>query len=579
MAFDGIVVSGLVDELNKKIVGGRISKIAQPETDELMFTIKHNKEQYRLLMSANASLPLIYLTEANHPGPATAPSFCMLLRKHIGSGKIIQISQPGLERIITITVEHPDELGDLRRKKLIIELMGKHSNIIFCNENDKIIDSIKHVSSVISSVRQVLPGKQYFIINTMNKHNPLETNADEFKSVVFSSPAALSKAIYTNFTGISPIVAQSVCYSSRIDGDLPANTINESSQELLYDNFYKLTLNIKQGRFYNVIYYKDEISVEFSATSLSNFSDCRCAEYDSISEVLENFYAQKNAAARIKQKSVDLRRIVSTALERDLKKYNIQNKQLEDTKKREKYRIYGELITTYGYNVEPCAKSFTAFNYYTNEDITIPLDPDISVMDNAKKYFSKYNKLKRTGEALTEIIKTTAASIEYLESVNVSLDMAVSEEDLKGIRDELLLTNYIKFKSSGKKERCMSKPFHYISDDGFDIYVGKNNLQNEKITFKLAGGGDWWFHAKKIPGSHVIVKSNGSELPDGTFEQAARLAGYYSKGKNQTKVDVDYTVRKNIKKVPGTNPGFVIYHTNYSMSIVPDISDIKLLNE
>ena len=575
MAFDGIAVSALTDELNQKLINGRITKIIQPENDELLITIKNNREMYRLIMSANASLPLIYLTNSNKTAPITAPNFCMLLRKYIGNGKIIEISQPGLERIVNITIEHFDEMGDLCRKKLIVELMGKHSNIIFCNEDNKILDSIKHVTSVMSSVRQVLPGKQYFIPDTMNKMNPLSINDMDFYNLIFSSSGAIYKSIYSNLTGISPIVAQSLCYLSNIDADLPAGQVPIEDKNTLLLNFRSLINDINNHNYKNLIYYKNGIPVEFSSVPLSVFSDCTCKEFDSVSTVLKTFYSQKEAVSRIRQKSADLRRIVQTSLEKDVKKHEIQSKQLKDTEKREKYKIYGELITAYGYSVEQGSRSFKALNYYTNEEITIPLNPEISVMDNAKKYFAKYNKMKRTYEALSKIIVETENSIEYLESVSVAINIAETEEDLKAIRDELMNTGYIKFKNTRKKERYTSRPFHYISDDGFDIYVGKNNIQNEEITFKIADGKDWWFHAKGMPGSHVIIKSGGKKLPDKTFEQAARLAGFYSKGKGQTKVDIDYTIRKNIKKVAGAKPGFVIYHTNYSMSIVPDITGIK----
>lgn len=575
MAFDGIAVASLTHELTQKLTGGRITKISQPETDELLFTIKNNRSQYRLLISANPGLPLVYLTDKNKPSPVTAPGFCMLLRKHIGNGRITRIYQPGLERIIVINIEHLDELGDIRCKKLIVELMGKHSNIIFCDEHDKIIDSIKHVNSIMSSFRQVLPGRDYFIPDTMGKKNPIATDEATFINTVFDGSEHLAKSIYTKFTGISPAAAQSLCCACGADSDIPASSAKEIYKKPLYECFVKIINKVENNDFQNIIYYKNGLPVEFSAISLSHFSDCECRIFDSMSLLLETFYAEKNAHSRIMQKSYDLRRIVATALERDYKKYDMQCRQLKNTEKREKYKVYGELITAFGYGVEPGSKNFEADNYYTGEKITIPLDPDIPIMENAKKYFARYNKLKRTYEALSKITKETKSSIDYLESVSVSLDMASDEEDLKAIRDELLLTHYIKYKSTRKKEKYVNKPLHYISDDGFDIYVGKNNIQNEEITFKLADGGDWWFHAKGMPGSHVIIKSGGAAVADATFEQAAKLAGFYSKGKNQTKVDIDYTLRKNIKKVPGANPGFVIYHTNYSMSVVPDITGIK----
>lgn len=271
---------------------------------------------------------------------------------------------------------------------------------------------------------------------------------------------------------------------------------------------------------------------------------------------------------------MDLRKIVNNALEKDNKKYNLQLKQLQDTKKKETYRVYGELLTTYGYSIEPGSKVFESVDFYTGNPVKIPLDETLSPIDNAKKYFERYSKLKRTSEALSEIIIKTKESVDYLETISNALDIAVNENDLKAIKEELIQTGYIKKRNAGKKERYTSKPLHFVSSDGYHIYVGKNNLQNEELTFKVANGGDWWFHSKAFPGSHVIVKTNGDELPDRTFEEAARLAAHFSKGSGQEKVEIDYTMRKNVKKVAGAMPGFVIYHTNYSMAISPDITGI-----
>ena len=292
------------------------------------------------------------------------------------------------------------------------------------------------------------------------------------------------------------------------------------------------------------------------------------------STVLEHYYAERNIITHIRQKSADLRKIVQTALERNVKKYDLQMKQMQDTEKRDKYKIYGELLNTYGYNIESGAKSMEALNYYTNEMITIPLDDILSPQENAKKYFEKYNKLKRTYEALSELTIEVRHEIEHLESISAALDIAMQEDDLVQIKEELIESGYIRRKGGTKKARVTSKPFHYISSDGFHIYVGKNNFQNDDLTFKFATGNDWWFHAKKIAGSHVIVKTEGQELPDRTFEEAARLAAYYSKGREQDKVEIDYVQKKHVKKPAGAKPGFVVYYTNYSMTIDSDISGL-----
>lgn len=575
MAFDGITIANVVHELNGTILDGRINKIAQPEADELLLTIKMPRGQKRLYISASASLPLIYLTDENKPSPMTAPNFCMLLRKHINNGRITKIYQPKLERIICFEIEHLDELGDLCKKRLIVEIMGKHSNIIFCNDKGMIIDSIKHVSSQMSSVREVLPGRDYFIPDTMEKLDPLTVSEDAFISSLQEKPAHLSKALYTTFTGVSPVVAEEICYLSGIESGITPKDLSEDIMHHLFNQFSLYFENVKQGQFAPAIYYNGAEPKEFAALPLSHFNLYIKKDFSSVSELLETYYAEKNNLTRIRQKSVDLRRVVQTALERNRKKYDLQFKQLRDTENREKYKVYGELIHTYGYELEEGAKKLDALNYYTNEMITIPLDPQKTAMENAKKYFDKYNKQKRTFEALSELIQETKDEITYLESVSNSLDIALSEDDLIQIKEELTQAGFIRRKYTKKKEKIISKPFHYLSSDGYHMYVGKNNLQNEELTFHFAVGNDWWFHAKGVSGSHVIVKTNGEELPDRTFEEAGRLAAYYSKNRGAEKVEIDYVEKKHVKKPNGSKPGFVVYYTNYSLMIDSDISGLK----
>ncbi len=577
MAFDGIVISNLVKELNETIINGRISKIAQPENDALLLTIKGNHGQIRLLLSASASLPLIYLTKENKPSPLTAPNFCMLLRKHIANGKIIKIHQPHMERIINFEIEHLNELGDICHKVLIVEIMGKHSNIIFCNDQGMVIDSIKHISAQVSSVREVLPGRDYFIPETQGKSNPLSASRELFWEKAYGRPLPVQKAIYTAFTGISPVVASELCFRAGIDGDRPSESLSEEEKGHLFHHFTWLMDDIREGNFCPNLIKNGKEPIEFSAVGLTQYADYTALEYSSISEVLETFYADKDIFTRIRQKSADLRKVVNTVLERSRKKYDLQQKQLHDTKKRDKYKVYGELIHTYGYDLEDNAKKLEALNYYTNEMVSIPLDPQLTPQENAQKYFDKYNKLKRTYEALTELTEETKEEILHLESISTSLDIAISEDDLTQIKEELVQFGYVKKKHSNKKTKIKSKPFHYLSSDGYHMYVGKNNFQNDELTFKFATGNDWWFHAKGMPGSHVVVKTNGDELPDRTFEEAGRLAAYYSNGRGTDKVEIDYLEKKHVKKPNGSKPGFVVYYTNYSLVASPDISEIQLV--
>ena len=556
MAFDGIVVANLVHELKEQLQNGRIAKIAQPEADELLLTVKTPDGQKRLSISADASLPLIYLTDRNKPSPITAPNFCMLLRKHISGGRIVDVWQPKLERIIHFTIEHLDELGDLCRKDLIVEIMGKHSNIIFCTEDGRIIDSIKHVSAQMSSVREVLPGREYFIPDTMHKADPLTVSGEEFASLVTEKPMPLAKALYTSFTGISPVTAEEICSLAGADSSVPAKEYSADILLHLYTQFGIYLSAVKEGHFSPAIYYDGQEPKEFSSLPLTHFSRYTRKGFSSVS-------------------SADLRHIVQTALERNRKKYDLQIRQLKDTENRDKFKVYGELINTYGYNLSEGAKKLEALNYYNNEMVSIPLDPTKTPQENAQRYFAKYNKQKRTFEALSELSRETKDEISYLESVQTALDIAMTEDDLTGIKEELAGAGYIKRRFTRKKPKIKNTPLHYISSDGYHMYVGKNNLQNDELTFSFASGNDWWFHVKQAPGSHVIVKTGGDELPDSTFEEAGRLAAYYSSMRGGEKVEIDYVEKKHVKKPKGAKPGFVVYYTNYSLVIDSDISGIR----
>jgi len=578
MAFDGITIASIVHELKTELTSGRITKIAQPENDELILTIKTKGATRRLFISADAALPLIYLTENNKSGPMTAPGFCMLLRKHINGGRILDVTQPGLERIIHLHIGHLDEMGDYREKRLVVEIMGKHSNIIFINDENTIIDSIKHISGLVSSVREVLPGRPYFIAETQNKANPLETTWEEFNDLVMAKGMPVHKAIYTSYMGISPTAAQEICFRAGIDGDESTAALCDGDpQSHLYQTFTNYLNHIKTNTYTYHIYYENDRPYDFAVLEKTTYRDLTTVAYDSPSEMLEQYYLTRNITGRIRQKSADLRKIIQTHLERNRKKYELQLNQIKDTEKKDRFRIYGELLNTYGYNCEPGAESLEALDYYSNEMVKIPLDPLLSAGENAKKYFEKYNKMKRTADALTTLTTEVKDEITHLESIAASLDIALHEEDLIEIKEEMISCGYIRRKHQNKREKSKSKPFHYISSDGFHMYVGKNNFQNEEITFKLADGGDWWFHSKGLPGSHVIIKTEGKKLPDRAYEEAAALAAYYSKGRDQEKVEIDYTERKNVKKPNGSKPGFVVYYTNYSMIITPDISAMQLV--
>lgn len=585
MAFDGMVVAGIAHELDLLLAGGHISKIAQPEKDAVVITVKNNSTSYRLFLSASPSLPLAYITQETRTSPLTAPNFCMLLRKHLQGAKILAVEQPGLERIIRIRVSHLDEMGDVSERHLNIEIMGKYSNIILIDDKEIVLDAIKRVSMLVSSVREVLPGKPYFVPGQEGRVDPFLADREYFNETVAKKPLNVRKAIYTSLTGFSSCMANELCERAGVDADVPIASLSEQDIERLYNEFAEVMSLVGQADFSPCIYYKnDGTPAEFSAFHLKIYDGFAVKDFDSFSEMLESFYGERDAAGRIRQRSADLRRVITNAIERTSNKLDIFRKQLNDTADRDKYRKYGELITTYGYSLSEGSKVLSCEDFETGENINITLDPEIPVMANAKKYFDKYDREKRTNEAVTKQQAEAIEELDHLQSVLTALDLAENEGDISDIRSELADFGYIKKHSTGKKDRKQekSKPLHFISTDGFDIYVGKNNYQNDRLTFKMAAGNDWWFHAKKCAGSHVVLVTNGREVPDRAFEEAGKLAVHYSSANkvrepqgDGSKHEVDYVLKKEVKKPNGARPGFVVYYTNYSLMADSDISKLK----
>ena len=576
MALDGIVIAALVKELRDTLLGGHIQKIAMPEKNELLLTVKNHAAQHRLLISCEASLPLLYLQAENKPSPLTAPGFAMLLRKHIGSGKITAVEQLGLERIVRIETTQLNELGDIAPRALYTELMGKYSNIIFTDENDVILDSMRRVPASVSSLREVLPGRPYFVPEKLQKTNPLELSETNFTAALTAQGSLpLDRALSSAFSGISSLIAQEVLFRTSLEPREVFGGLSAEKRNALYSVFSSLMEAVRTERFEPVMYLRDEVPVEFSALPLETLKaeGLEARRYTSVSELLYSYYALRAESSRMRQKSSDLRRLVQNHLERSQRKRILQEKQLADSQKKEKYRVYGDLLNSYAYQIPAVADHYVAENFYDeNRPLRIPLDKNLSPAENAKKYFDRYAKLKRTELAVGAELEKTVQEEAHLASVLTALELATEESDLAEIREELAAFQYVKRQRAQKGKRpqkIQSHPLHFRSSDGFDIFVGKNNYQNEELTFKVASGSDWWFHAKGMPGSHVIVKANGQELPDRCFEEAAALAAYYSKGRDQDKVEIDYLQRRNVKKVNGAPPGFVIYHSNWSMMAKP----------
>ena len=595
MAFDGLFLSALVSEFKTTISGGKISKIVQSEKDEIQLTIKKEKQQFFLHLSANPSIPLVYLSDKGKTAPLTAPNFCMALRKHIGNGLIQDITQAsrnlpeqGLERVLLLHISHRDELGDIGIKYLSIEIMGKYSNIILLKEDFTILDAIKRISSAQSSVREVLPGRKYFIPDQFKKENllcfPLESlqafleNKKNPNAERDSGMENLSELLFQSFSGLSPLSAREITLDAGLPQEQKLGCMSSLDYEKLSTAILRLRKRIREGDFTPQILYENGKSFDFSAIPVRQYSGNPAFHveiFHSPSELLTFYYGGKEKEDRVRQKSADLKKQCNTLLERVSKKLSLQEKQLKDTEKKERFRIFGELLTTYGYSLKGGEKELICENYYNGQEEHIPLEESLSPIENAKKYFDKYDKAKRTERNLSTQVKESKNTLEHLQSIVNSLATAENAEDLDDIRREMGEYGYMKpISQKKKKERKENKssPRIFRSSDGYLLYVGKNNYQNEIVSFQIAEGKDFWFHVKGSAGSHVIAKTEGKsleELPDRLFEEAAELAAYFSSEKESAKVEVDYTERKNLKKVVGGAPGFVIYHQNYSILVTP----------
>lgn len=582
MAFDGITIAGVIHEMKENIIGGRIDKIYQPEKDEIVLSVRSFGRGFKLLLTSNASHPRLHFTTASKENPKSPPAFCMVLRKHLNGGKILDVTQPGFERIVNLHIESMNELGDFTRKKLIIEVMGRHSNLILVDDNDVILDSAKRVSLNTSSYREVLPGRQYIFPPSKNKLDTMELEEESFLSVLSSRENhKIQNAIYEAYTGISPVMASEICFRADADSSDFCLNLSEEGRKKLFQSFSEVVGLVKSYGFApEIIKDEKEKSVDFSAVEMKQFFNYKKERYESVSGMLEDYYAKRDGLYRITQKSSDLRRLVLTNIERCVKKKEIQQNTLKETLNRESLRLYGELITANIHNIQKGMTTLTTVNFYdeAQNEITIPLDPTLTPSENAQKYFKKYNKAKRTFEALKTQIKQNDGELDYLDGVLSSIEYSADERDIAEIRSELMEQGFIKFSRKAKnKQEKKSKPLHFISSDGFDIYVGKNNNQNDELTLKFARAADIWLHTKNIPGSHVIIASNNKTITETAITEAAHLAAFYSKGKNSSLVPVDYTEKRNVKKPSGAKPGFVIYEKNKTAYITPDYELVQRL--
>ncbi len=581
MALDTITINKLIDEFRQELPNSRIDKIHQPEKDEILLSIKSRTNSYRLVISANSSQPRIHFSKVQKENPKTAPLFCMLLRKHLQSGRITEIKQIDFERIIRFGIESYNEFGDLTTKYLFCEIMGRNSNIILTKEDLTIIDCIKHIDFSISTVRQLLPGLIYSPPPAQNKIPILSEEINSINLDFKSVGQTPEKEIMSNISGISPLISREIVARATGKNNLDCSDLDDEIRQKINAEFKKIGCEKTNPC---VIYEKTSGKIiDFSPIDILQYSKLAEKRYfESINEMLDDYFFERDSMERMKQKSAFLVHLLNTNIERTAKKISILKKTLDDAKKKEEYKIKGDLLTANLYAFSQGDKEVKVQNYYSEnfDEIIIDLNPTLTPSQNSQRYYKLYQKAKNAEIESEKQLQNALSDLEYLESTLMLVNNSSTEADLIEIRNELADLGYIvKQKKKGKNEKATSKPHHYISSDGFDIYVGKNNSQNDYLTLRFANSQDMWFHTKKIHGSHTIIKLGvNKDIPPSTIKEAAELAAYYSKGRESTNVPVDYTLIKNVKKPNGAKPGMVIYDFYNTIYVTPNAPSIKKIN-
>lgn len=567
MALDGIFIKSIVHELKETLLDSKVDKINQPEKDEIILTFRKGRTHKKLLISASANYPRVHLTNASKPNPMKAPMFCMVLRKYLGNSRLLSIEQIGNDRILEFKFQSRDELGFDSIYLLYIEIMGRHSNISLVRQRDMIVmDSVKHLTPDNNTVRSVYPGVLFQLPPAHSKLNPFSFSKELFLDKFHPLSDEIDENYFMSlFSGVSINVSKHMYSEFSILG----HDINNGEEVFEYcQNFFN---NLTPSNYTFTIYSKNEKLADFYCFDLQYYSQYEKTQCASASELLEEYYFKKDKSDRLKNKSATLTKIINNNIHRCLKKEKILSKNLIECNNKDIYRLKGELLTANIHVLKKGLEKIQLLNYYSEngEMIDISINQFKTPSENIQIYFKKYNKLKKSEIAANEQLKINTTELEYLYSVLTHLENCDTYNEINDLKTELIETGYIKKKKTTKKDKSKpSKPLHFVSSEGIDIYVGKNNIQNDYLTLKFADRRDIWFHTKNFPGSHVILK-NAENITDISIEEAGNLAAFYSKGQNSTKVPVDFTEVKNIKKPNGSRPGMVIYSTNKTMYIDP----------
>ncbi len=574
MPLDGITLRFLKQELSEKIIGSRIEKIHQPSKDELVFQLRTREGAFRLLISASANSPRIHLTENAPENPASPPMLCMLLRKHLTSAVITNIRQLGLDRVVFLDISGTNEIGDAVTFTLCVEIMAKHSNIILVNSDGIIIDAVKRIDLTQSSVRQILPGFKYELPPSQDKLDITVTPIEEaINAVKCAEGKKLSGAILDNIQGVSPLISRETAEYSA-GGDIAVSELLPAQLQRLEKRLSEISEMLQSGKAEPTMLFRDGTKpFDFTYCDIMQYGfTVNAKTYQSFSELLDKFYYEKDRFERTKQRSQSLLKMLSSASARASRKLQSRKSELEACADKDEFRIYAELILANQYRLEKGSFYYDLENFYDNNNIArIPADPALSPAANAQKYFKEYRKLKTAESMLGELIEQSEQELSYLESVIDEVNRAEGFFDLAEIRIELYDQGYLKRAKNDKSKKAKAlPPLEFVSDDGYTILVGRNNIQNEALTFKTARKDDSWFHIQKSPGSHVVVLGNGDIIPERTCRQAAILAAYNSSARESSRVAVDYTEVRELKKPNGAKPGKVIYHTYNTMWVTPD---------
>ncbi len=585
MAFDAGMLACTLHEIREESLGARVEKVYQPERDEIVLQIRSKSGGKRLLINAGANNPRIGFSTEQKENPQNPPMLCVLLRKHLQGAKLVSVIQEGFERVVTLGFETRDEMGYECQMFLIAEVMGKYSNLIFTNESMKILAALKTIDFSTSSLRQVLPGMKYELPPKQEKQNPLDISREEFMKIAESegNGKPSDKFILSSFLGISAAVAREIAYRATGRTDTPCDGYNAGS---LYKEFSEMMKNIRENTFSPTLICQGDIPVEYAFCDLLQYGeDFTHKHIDSAGELLDLFFGSRDREQRVRQRASDIQKLLNNALARITKKLELQRAELADCAKGEEYKKEGDIITTNIYLLKRGMKEALLPDYenYDGEGnprmLKIELDERLSPAANAQRLYKKYNKSKNAKIELTKQIELDLVEINYLNSVLDSLERAESPSDLSEIRDELHRSGYasrMKAESSGRKSSTPTVA-KFRTDDGLTVLCGKNNIQNEYITFRLASKLDYWFHAKNVAGSHVVLVCDGKEPTDRDFTQAAEIAAYHSKAYGGQNIAVDYSLAKNIKKPAAARPGLVIYHTNWTAYVTPHADEIRRL--